>query len=186
MVLDILRDCRLTEKEEGTSIVHRISADNGCDIEYTLKTTTTDLGLNENGDPITETDRTSKLTVKTESLASIMGFRSWEMNVKTHAETLASSPVYAETSVATSHFVADYNEVVSLSTNTRHYENLETDEQPYFRSATIQFKDFSSQFEVRATVRSGVVFKPVARMDGVEVTLADLVRTYTAELVGLE
>ena len=57
---------------------------------------------------------------------------------------------------------------------------------PVCRQATIQFKDFSSQFEVKATVRSGVVFKPVARKDGLEVTLEDLIKTYTAELVGLD
>lgn len=186
MVLDILRDCHLTQVDDGATVTHRIAAEKGCDIEYTSKTTTSDKGLNDNGDPITETDTESSLTVKTESLASIMGFRSWTSHTQTHAETLASSPVYSEITVATSHFVTDYAETVSLSTNTRHYENLETDEQPYFRNATIQFKDFSSQFEVKATVRSGVVFKTVARQDGVEVTLSDLVKTYTAELVGLD
>jgi len=181
VVLQLLKGCQVSELGEGE--LHLISGE-GCGLNFQRRASAYDHGVNENGDPIIEIEVEENLIVESEDLVGVLGFSSWKFTEITRSETLVSTPVLENVSRTSGQFLTDAKQEVILSANTRHYINLETDEQPYFRDLTLKFEDFSTNFEIKATVQDGVATKVTARRDNARTSYEQLVELFTHSLIG--
>lgn len=178
-----LQSCLITEQADGNFL--SIGGDR-CKVSYKLEATTENLGLNENGDPVTETTTNEIFSVLDSGLISQAGLSGWTTSRMERRDTLVSTPAHALTAVEKMYIVMADGREVEANKKVRLYTNMENQEETFFNQQTFNFKDFIIGYNVKVELtENGELKHGEAKINGEVFALNDVITIFTPAFVGL-
>jgi hypothetical protein len=180
-LLELLKGCAYFVFADGDLLT--VEGEN-CKIQFERTLSKASAGNDEMGNEIVVESTSEFLVINDDSIADLVGLRSWRFTKTVRGESLASTPVDLKVTQSHLHALTNSGQLVEMSSQQRLYTNLENFEETYFRRQILDFEKFDVRYEVttRRDDESNVLSEKYI-LNQQPSTLAELTQLVSADLI---